>query len=399
MNWQLALKAWFDAHEAEGIELLADLVRQNTTNPPGNEYLVAEVVTAYLARHGITASAHEPAPGRTSVVALVGSAAPKVLVAAHTDVVPAGEGWHTDPFAPVVKDGFIFGRGVADNKGPLASLLLLAAFLKQHEQSFAGSLIVAAVADEECGSDKGMAWLLEKALVHPDYAIVPDTGESIYRISCAEKGLLHVEVVFHGKQAHGSAPEKGVNAIWAANAFLTDIYDLFSDRIGYCDMAAHDLLSPPSINIGSINGGTAYNIVPGRCAVKVDVRFLPGQTADSYLAQFSSFAEKAKQRGLCTSFELKTESIMHPFVVSKDSPLVQAARAAVSALSDKEIVRFGMSGTTVCKQLLQSGIPAIGWSQDARNQAHSANEHVAVSEISTFGQALGLAFLKLGRNW
>ena len=399
MNWHHALKDWFATHEAEGIELLADLVRQNTVNPPGNEYLAAQVTAAYLARHGIASSTHESAPGRANVLAFVGSGGPVTAVAAHLDIVPAGEGWHTDPFAPVIKDGCMYGRGVTDNKGPLASLLLLAAFLKRHERQFKGTLVVTAVADEECGSAKGISWLLEQNLLHADYAIVPDTGESIGKVSCGEKGLLHVEVEFHGRQAHASTPEKGVSAIWAAHAFLADVREMFGDTIGYCVHPPHERLSPPPINIGSIRAGGAYNIVPGTCTVRLDIRYLPGQTAEDYIARFSSFAAKTKERGLCLSFNISTESNMPPYMIDADSPLVGAVRAAVKELAAMDVERIGMSGTTVCKQLLTHGIPAVGWSQDGSHQAHMADEHLLLNEIPLFGQALGLAFLKLGGNW
>ena len=399
MNWDHALKEWFATHEAEGIELLADLVLQNTVNPPGNEYLAAQVAAAYLTRNDIASSIHEAAPGRANLLAFVGSGGPVTVVAAHLDVVPAGEGWHTDPFTPTIKDGCLYGRGVTDNKGPLASLLLLAAFLKRHERQFKGTLVVAAVADEECGSAKGMKWLLDQHLLHADYAIVPDTGESIGKVSCGEKGLLHMEVVFHGRQAHASTPEQGVSAIWAAHAFLADVREMFGDTIGYCTHPAHELLSAPSINVGSIHAGEAYNIVPGSCTIRLDIRYLPGQTAEDYRARFSSCATKIRERGLCISFDIVTKSSMQPYTIDADSPLVSAVRAAVKTVADVDVARIGMSGTTVCKQLIAHGIPAIGWSQEAFHQAHRADEHLALKEIPLFGHALGLAFLKLGGNW
>lgn len=398
MDWHKELETWFDTHADEGTALLAELVRQDTVNPPGNEYRAAEVVAAYLARYGIASETHEDAPGRTNLLARVGTGAPVLFVPAHTDVVPVGEGWSHDPFDPVVRDGYIYGRGVADDKGPLASLLLLAAFLKQHEGAFRGTLLAGAVADEERGSTHGMVYLLHHNLVQADYAIVPDTGSSIYQVSCGEKGLLHVELTFHGAQAHGSTPEKGCNAIWAAWEFLQAVRGEFGEQTGYCRGAQHELFSPTTINLARVQGGGAFNIIPAQCTVRLDIRYVPGQTQEELLARLHTYAQRVVDQQLCHRYELVVDSHMPPYVLDANNPLVAAVRMAVRLVSGREVKRMGMSGTTVCKQLIEKNIPAVGWSQDSHDQAHMADEHLALSEIKTFGVALGLAFLALGNN-
>ncbi|MCX7847581.1 MAG: M20 family metallopeptidase [bacterium] len=398
MKWQEALAAWFTQHTEEGVALLRDLVRQDTVNPPGNEYRAAEVVTGYLQRYGIPSTCYEGAPGRTNVLARIGDGAPVVFVPAHTDVVPVGDGWTHDPFDPVVRDGFIYGRGVADDKGPLTSLLMLAAFLKQYEGAFRGTLLAGAVADEECGSTYGLGYLLEQKLVSADYAIVPDTGASIYRVSCGEKGLLHVEVTFTGAQAHGSTPEQGCNAAWAAWEFLAALRAEFGDQIGYCPASAHAWFTPTSINLAQVQGGEVYNIVPGQCRVRLDIRYVPGETQEAWLARLRGYAQQVRDRQQCRGFDVRVAAHMPPYVVEADSPLITAVDKAVRAFTGRRIECVGMSGTTVCKQLIQHGIPAIGWSQDSQHQAHMANERLALSELRTFGVVLGLAFLALGNN-
>jgi acetylornithine deacetylase/succinyl-diaminopimelate desuccinylase-like protein len=93
------------------------------------------------------------------------------------------------------------------------------------------------------------------------------------------------------------------------------------------------------------------------------------------------------------------DDAMPAFVLETDSPVVQAVDASVRALTGKPVTPMAMSGTSVCKQLVEHGIPAIGWSQDGEHQAHMANERLALSEIGSFGRALGLAFLRLCRAW
>ncbi len=398
MNWKNELASWFKEHEKEGVELLGNLVRQNTVNPPGNEYLAAEVVGAYLQGYGSPSTTHEAEQGRTNLLAKVGDGSPVVFVPAHTDVVPPCDGWDTNPFEPVVRDGYMYGRGTVDDKGPLVSLLLLAAFLKQHEGEFRGTLLVGAVADEEAGSAKGVSFLLEQGIVSADFAIVPDTGESIYRVSCGEKGLLHVEIIFHGKQAHSSAPEEGLNAVWAANAFLDEVRALFGDVAGYCTEAPHELFSQTTIGVAKIEAGSAFNIIPKECKLWLDVRYTPERTREELMQLFERIARNVKDRGLCASFDVREDNHMLPFVIDQQSPLVRAVTEAVGALGDISAQRFGMSATTVCKQLLEHGIPALGFSQDGAGQMHIVNERLKLSEIGLFGRALGLAFLYLGGN-
>jgi acetylornithine deacetylase/succinyl-diaminopimelate desuccinylase family protein len=399
MKWLAMLEEWFDSRGQEGLDLCAELVRQNTVNPPGNEYLAARVVEEYLQRYGISSNTYEGAPGRTNLLAPVGSGSPVVFVPAHTDVVPAGDGWEQDPFEMTVRDGYIYGRGVNDDKGPLVSLLLLAAFLSQHTDEFNGTLLVGAVADEEIGSELGLTYLLENNLVSADYAIVPDTGSSIYKISCGEKGLLHCDIVFSGRQAHGSTPEKGLNALWAAHAFLDKIRSLFGDIMGYCREDEHELFSPTTINAASIHAGSAVNIVPGECTLGIDIRYVPPRTSQDVISMLETMAREVQDAGLCDACKLNVQTQMDPFEIDADNPVVQALNASVTALSATQPERMGMSGTTVCKQLLAHGIPAIGFSQDAEDTAHMAGERLAISELVLFGKALGLAFLKLGNNW
>lgn len=395
MDWQKELTTWFDTHREEGIELLAALVREDTVNPPGNEYRAAHVVEDYLAQYGIEIETHENEPGRTNILAAVGTGDPVVFVPAHLDVVPVGEGWDTPPFEPVIKDGIMYGRGTVDDKGPLASVLLLAAFLSQHTDKFDGTFLVGAVADEECGSTHGMVYLTEKNLIQADMAIVPDTGMSTQVITCGEKGLLHIDVQFHGTQGHGSRPEEGLNAVWAAHAFLTALRDIFGEDVGYLQEGADPLFSPTSVNVGQIQAGSAYNIIPGLCTIKLDIRYRPTTSAEALIARITEMCETVKSQGLCVRYDVQMGTHMPPYVVEQSHALVEAVTTAVQQIHGAPPTYVGMSGTTVCKQLVSHGIPAIGFSQNAHNRMHQANEHIYLDEIPSYGIALGVAFIAL----
>jgi succinyl-diaminopimelate desuccinylase len=395
MDWHSKLKDWFSTHEQEGIDLLAELIRQDTVNPPGNEYRAAEIVEKYLARYDIDAVKYESVEGRTNLLASIGTGSPVVFVPAHTDVVPVGDGWDTDPFDPVIRDGYMYGRGTVDDKGPLASILLLAAFLSQHTDSFTGTFLLGAVADEEKGSTHGMVYLTENDLIHADMAIVPDTGMSIHTITCGEKGLLHIDITFTGEQAHGSKPEKELNAVWAAHAFLSKMHSLFGDTVGYLEEDADELFSPTTINIGKIHAGNAYNIIPAKCEIGLDIRNRPEMSSTEILARITQMCEEVHADGLCKSFNVKKETDMPPFVVDTTHTLIKAVTDAVEKIEGTPPTYVGMNGTTVCKQLIMNGIPAIGFSQNAHGYMHMANERIELSEIPIYGITLGIAFLEI----
>jgi acetylornithine deacetylase/succinyl-diaminopimelate desuccinylase-like protein len=318
-----------------------------------------------------------------------------VCVPAHTDVVPVGEGWDTDPFEPVIKDGCMYGRGTTDDKGPLASTLLLAAFLKQHEDEFTGTFLAGAVADEEVGSALGLVYLLAEGLIEADYAIVPDTGESVFRASCGEKGLYHLNVTFTGEQAHGSTPHRGLNAIWAAVAFLERVRALFGAECGFFAEDSHELFTPSTVNVATVSAGSAHNIIPGQCTIGLDIRYRPEKSREELRALLEDLAGQVQAEGLCLGFEVSEVTHMPPFELEADSPLVQAIRSATQSVTGKDVELFGMGGTTVCKQFVEHGIPAIGFSQQAHHQAHMANEHLDLDEIGLFGRVLGMAVVGL----
>ena len=147
---------FFSAGEKELLDLLGELVSARTVNPPGNEVEAAKIVMRRFEESDIPYERFETAPGRVSVAGRVGSGKPRLAFACHLDVVPPGDGWDTDPFQLIVRDGRAYGRGAMDNKGPAAAMILAGEFLKRHEAALRGQVLLIAVADEERGSALGL---------------------------------------------------------------------------------------------------------------------------------------------------------------------------------------------------------------------------------------------------
>jgi acetylornithine deacetylase/succinyl-diaminopimelate desuccinylase family protein len=375
-------KKFFENNKEELIALTCKLVEQDTTNPPGNEERAAEVVRKYFDRHKISYVNREKAPGRPNVVATIGKGRPRILVAAHTDVVPAGDGWDADPFKPSLRGGRIYGRGSTDNKGQLAAMMLVARYIKEHEAKFTGQFILIAAADEEIGSVYGLDYLVKENLIDADVAIIPDSGGNMRRVVIGEKGLLRITVASHGRQAHASTPDEGFNAIWPMLTFL----NLLKKEPFFKD--AHPLFTPPTMNLGVIKGGVAANVVPARCEAQIDWRYLPGRKSKDVIGKVEALLRKAQEQEPLSKMEIVNVQDMEPFVVSPEHPIVRIIQRHAKETLGIEPALEGMSGTTVSKQLLWKGIPSVGFSCGDSDNAHMANESISVDEMADFAKVM-----------
>ena len=203
----------WDAICAEAREVFRDLLRIDTTNPPGNERAAAEYVKKVLTRAGIDATLLPSAPGRANVVARLagdGSAAP-LLLHGHLDVVPAEpEKWTVPPFAAEIRDGFIYGRGAVDMKNFVAQALATVVLLAREKRRLRRDVIFCAVADEETGMRFGSRWMAEHHpdLVRAEYAIgegggfqMHMGGKVLFPVMIAEKGVCWLRLRARGTPA------------------------------------------------------------------------------------------------------------------------------------------------------------------------------------------------------
>ena len=377
-----------DGHRGEIVNILCRLIAANTVNPPGNEHLAAAIMRAELEPLGIACTVYEKEPGRTNMVARIGSGRPKVLVACHFDVVPPGDGWLTDPFTAVVRDGRVWGRGSSDNKGQLAAMIVIAKLLKQHEPDLIGQVLLAGVADEERGSGLGLEWMADERMLDADFALIPDIDNAMREISIAEKGALFIKIVSHGKQAHGSTPEKGVNAAWHLIDFLNEVRTLPSAFV------PDPLFTPPTQNLGVLSGGSAPNVVPARCEAQLDFRYLPSQSADAIEGALCAIARRIEQQGTGARFTFERVMMVEPIKVDPEHELVRRLRDKASAVLGRQPAFKGLSGSTVAKPMVRTGVQAVGFGPGDDGQAHTANESIPIADLIGFAKVLGSFLMK-----
>lgn len=376
----------FKINSKEIAELTCQLIKTKTVNPPGNEYLAASIVKRAMKKLGMNIEIREKEKGRINVIGKIGNGLPKVALISHMDVVPAGEGWRTNPFEPVIKAGKIFGRGALDNKGPFASCYAAIKIFLQKNPKFKGTIYFLAVADEERGSSFGLKWLLEKGF-KVNYGIIPDGG-MINEALVGEKGALCLKITSFGKQAHGSEPQLGINAIEKLNKLLLRLQKInFGKNF-------NPLFEATTLNIGQISGGEAPNIVPGKAEAKIDIRYPLGIKKQDILKKIKKEIQEVKSKDPKACFKIEIEEFKKPHLVPRNSVLVKKFLEAAKKL--KMPVKLAtMGGITVGKELFFSGIPVIVHSPGEEKIAHMANEYIKIKNLVKCAELYALLLEKL----
>jgi acetylornithine deacetylase/succinyl-diaminopimelate desuccinylase-like protein len=268
-------------------------------------------------------------------------------------------------------------------------MLLAGRWLKGHESSLKGEVILVAVADEERGSRLGMSYLLDEGIVAGDFAIIPDASSDLKTVYVAEKAALFTQITSFGKQAHGSQPQNGVNAITNLMEALRRIQAM------RFDVTKHRLLSPPTFNLGQITGGVAPNVVPAKCTANLDMRYLPGDSQEAILAKMKDICRGVEREIPGARFEVEVTMSDRPIEVPDGHPLVQAIVEETKSALHFAPGLGGMSGSTVAKMCMEHGITAVNFAPGDPNIAHMSNEFVGIDSLVDFAWVLTRIILRL----
>jgi acetylornithine deacetylase/succinyl-diaminopimelate desuccinylase-like protein len=317
---------------------LQDLVRIDTSNPPGNETRAAEYLAGVLKREGIEPTVLESAPGRGNIVARLkgdGRAAPLLLMA-HLDVVPVeADKWKHSPFGAEIIDGYIWGRGTLDTKDLVAIELMTLLLLKREGKQLARDIIFMANADEEAGGRLGAGWIVEKHpdLIRAEYAINEGAGfafdflgQRFFTCQTSEKGTARFTMRTRGRPGHGSQPHPDNAVLKLADAIqkigaaefphhaTKSVRDFFEGIAAHIDRQyRNDVLAlldakkygaamkrlPIDDSMRSmlyamlhntvtptmLDAGTKINVIPSVAEARCDARLVPGQTPDDLLRE------------------------------------------------------------------------------------------------------------------
>jgi succinyl-diaminopimelate desuccinylase len=350
------------------VKLTQSLIQINSENPGSTEYEITCFIKNYLKPYGIKTKIYEFQNKRSNLLAYLGERGKcTLLITSHLDTVPAGKSWHYPAFGGVIYKGRIYGRGAVDDKGNLAVALEAMMVIKEENVGLNYQLILAATADEESGSRLGIIPLLDKKIIRPNFSLVMDSGD--FNIITSQKGLIHLRVSIFGKKAHGAYPWLGENAIEKAVCILKEIKD-YKFRF-----KMHPLLKPPTINMGTIQGGDRVNIVSDWCQFSLDIRFLPGMSEKQILKDIKKIIKKYTKK-----FKIEIMAIQKPFQINKDNPLLVKLSQALK----KNKINFsfrGSEGATVLTFFNERGIPAVGFGVGKTSLSHASDEYVEIEDL------------------
>jgi len=377
-----AALAAFSLRETEA--LLAQLIAiESHSEAPGQEARAAAFIRDWFEAQGIACRLEEALPDRPNAIAqLDGDGTGRSIVFnGHLDTVPPYG--MSKAFAAQSRDGRLYGRGSVDMKGALAAMMMALAAIKRSGASLAGDICFAGTVGEETYSPG--AYHLANSDFRADYAIVGEpTG---MRVGIAHKGVAWYEAEFRGHSVHGSVPELGINAIYRASRWIGHIQDRYLPML---KARSHPLLGSPSLNIGTINGGTRPVIVPNRCLIGFERRLIPGETAESALAELRATLNAAAEQYPGFEGEVRIADNFHgvphgPLQTPADSLLTQTLVAAYETelgggqpnTAEPIGLQFWTDGALlqqVCPETVVCGPGSI-------EQAHSDEEYIELSQL------------------
>ncbi len=305
---------------------------------------------------------------------------PSLMVNGHIDHVPTGE--MSDPFSAELVDASrwgekgtaIYGRGTCDMKCNVMASAYAIASIKKAGVKLRGDVVFVADIGEEVDSPLGVPAVIARG-VRTDFGL--NTESSRGHVHIGHRGKIDVEVTIHGRTAHASEPGNGINAVFQAAPFLDEL-----QRYAKA-MKNDDILGPATVTVISMksspDNGTA--VVPDRCVVRVDRRYVRGESAESCEQELRNILDGIASRTGGFRYELNVV-VHYPMMwVDPDSPVVKAAlhaRAAVTGVRDGVASwRFGVNGTFMCA----AGIPTVGLGPGNEKWAHTPDEHILVEDL------------------
>jgi succinyl-diaminopimelate desuccinylase len=411
-----------DSRRDELIELARDLIRFPTINPPGEAYRpCAEFIGRRLAKRGFAVEYVHAAgtPGdserypRINVIARrEGSAAgPCVHFNSHIDVVETGAGWTLDPFAAVVRDGRIYGRGACDMKGGCAASIIAVEALIDSAESLPGALEISGTVDEESGGYGGVHFLAERgwfSAPRVDHVIIPEPL-NVDRVCIGHRGVWWAEIETYGRMAHGSMPFLGDCAVRHMNAVIgrleSDLYPLLAARRTSMPVvpagARHSTL-----NINSIHGGQGETFgypspcVPDSCRMVIDRRLLIEENMDEVKAEVRALLDTLVKDRQGFAYAIRDIFEVAPTMADRDGPVARGTAAAIRRVMGREPEFICSPGTYDQKHIDRIGKlrDCIAYGPGILDLAHQPDEYVSIDDMvaSTKVMALAAQSLLLG---
>jgi succinyl-diaminopimelate desuccinylase len=405
MTPQTKLLSLVDATFSDQVRFLAEMVRVPSDNPPGDCAPHAQHTAQLLAGLGFTVERYVVPDSEVRANGMISATnlvvrhrfgdGPVIALNAHGDVVQPGEGWTTDPYGAEIRDGVMYGRGVAVSKSDIATYAYALRALIASGAVLNGTVELHITYDEEAGGLLGPGWLLAKGLTKPDYAI--SAGFS-YSVVVAHNGCLHLEVRIEGRSAHAARPDTGVDALEAATQVLAGLYEL---RKTYASVHSKiPGIDHPTLVVGLIKGGINTNVVPDVVTLRIDRRIIPEESPESVERDLTQWLERAGAALPGIHLSVRRVLLARPFVpIAGQEKLVAALQRHARGIMGEEVPTNGVPIYTDARLYTEKGIPTVLYGAGPHSlleaNGHRADEKLVLEDLRKATQVVALTLADL----
>lgn len=354
---------------ASADEFLTDMV--SIPSVTGREGLMKDYLTEAFEDMGLCVELQHVDGDRYNVIGTAGDGPLRLMLCTHTDVIPVPDEalWHTPPFKATAKDGRIYGRGTSDAKGPLAAAM--EAMGRAAKLKAGGSVALAAVVEEETGRSVGARKLMEA--YKPEAGIILEPTGLL--VAVAHKGAIRPVITVHGRSAHSSSGDRGVNAISMAVEALEGLEQYRSKVMAMVD----PLLGRASIEVTMVRGGERINVIPDKCQIYVDRRLTAGETVEG---AYEDLARTIKDMGEKAGARVDVELLCTypPSRVDESEPVVSLIK---KALAEHGLPSGPVGFPAGCDMwtFSKNNIPTAILGPGSIGQAHGVDEYIEREQL------------------
>jgi len=383
------------------VKTLSDLVALPSVNPMGQlvsgpeyfEHRVTDYLEALFKSLNLPYQRQTVEPMRDNIVARLdgqvpaSEGGPLILFEAHQDTVPV-VGMTIEPWTPVVRDGRLYGRGSCDIKGGMTAMLGALARLAEERPRGMPTIVMACTVNEEHGYSGATAltkmWSQAGSVIprQPDAAIVAEPTQ--LQTVVAHKGVVRWRCRTHGRAAHSSQPHLGINAIFKMARVLEALERYQRDVAP--TLGEHALCGRPTLSVGTITGGLSVNTVPDGCVIEIDRRLIPGEKPDDAYRHVLEYL--AREIGSDPAIEHEKPFLIGAGLLDRvNGPL---AERMVTAAREAQIecAKIGVPFGTDAAAIAGAGVPSIVFGPGSIDQAHTADEWLALDQLVQASEAL-----------
>jgi len=366
----------------ELVEFCRQLIR--TPSPSGSEEKIAKLIASKM--RDLHYDSIEVDDFGSVIGTIEGSSRGRtVIFDGHMDTVDPGDpkNWHVDPYSAKVIGGSIYGRGACDMKGGLASIIFAGAIVKRSER-LNGKLVIACVVHEEPCEGFGIRKVIEK-IGEPDYIVLGEATN--LDLAVGHRGRAEIEIETHGRTAHGSMPDRGVNAIH----MMLPVIERIMENVP--NLPSHRFLGKATASINRVSCSPDQSaVVPDRCRITVDRRTILGETKESLIAECKRYLKHAKAKGevripatrlnCYTGKSERVELYFPAWVLNREEEVIRKARTALKSVLKRfpKLTKWQFSTDGNYTAGLR-GIPTIGFGPGDERFAHTPNDHVPINDL------------------